>query len=544
MQPNFTLRSLRSYCMRIFATALILVSFNLTSKSQVLFNEDFVTMVPLPAGWAQQNLSTPVGTNPPWFQGNAAVFAAQNGAATSYAACNFNSVGGAATISNWLFTPNVTLTNGDIFTFYTRTTTGDFPDRLQVRMSTNGASVNVGATNTSVGDFTTLLVDINPTYTATGYPLVWTQFTVTISGLAGPISGRLAFRYFVENGGPLGANSDFIGVDNVSYRTFPTPCTGTPVVGNITGPNPVCPNIPFTLSLPLPTTSGLSYQWQSSPDNTTYTNIAGANGISLTTTLTATTWYRVRVSCGANTGTSTPLQVVRDAITNCYCAGGATSLAFEKISNVAYGTINNPSTSTAGYENFSGISTRMVHGQAAPMTVSISGGFSSDQVAVWIDYNQDGDLTDAGELALLTGTGAGPLTGIITIPTTATVGPTRMRVRMFDAAFNAEAPCGNTAFGQVEDYTVNIQPCIQGVFTTQPSNATVICSGTASFSIATSGSALSYQWQQRVSAAAPWTTVTNTGIFSGATTTTLTLTNVPGTMTGYQYRALRVGHFT
>ena len=115
MQPNFTLRSLRSYCMKIFATALIFVSFNLTSKSQVLFSEDFVTMVPLPAGWAQQNLSTPVGTNPTWFQGNTAVFAAQNGAATSYAACNFNSVAGAAIINNWLFTPNVTLTNGDIF---------------------------------------------------------------------------------------------------------------------------------------------------------------------------------------------------------------------------------------------------------------------------------------------------------------------------------------------------------------------------------------------------------------------------------------------
>ncbi len=544
MQPNFTLRSLRSYCMKIFATALIFVSFSLTSKSQLLINEDFVTMVPLPAGWAQQNLSTPLGTNPPWFQGNTAVFNAQNGAATSYAACNFNSVAGAAIISNWLFAPTVTLTNGDIFTFYTRTTTGDFPDRLQVRMSTNGASVNVGATNTSVGDFSRLLLDINPTYTATGYPTVWTQFSVTVSGLAAPISGRLAFRYFVEDGGPFGANSDFIGVDNVTYRTFPTPCSGIPVPGNITGPNPVCPNVNFTLSLPLPTTSGLSYQWQSSPDNVTYTNITGANGLSLTTTQATTTWYRVRVTCGANTGTSAPLQVVRDVVANCYCAAGATSLAFEKISNVTYGIINNTSSSTAGYENFSGQSTTMVHGQASPITVSISGGFSSDQVAVWIDYNQDGDLDDAGELALLTGNGVGPLSGIITIPPTATVGPTRMRVRMFDAAFNAPAPCGNTAFGQVEDYTVNIQPCIQGVFTTQPSSASIQCSGNASFSIATTGSALAYQWQQRVTAASPWTTVTNGGIFSGATTTTLTLTNVSGALNGYQYRAVMVGPCT
>ena len=57
-------------------------------------------------------------------------------------------------------------------------------------MSTNGASSNVGTTATDVGDFTTLLLDINPTYTTTGYPNVWTQFTVTVSGVIGrPLGG-------------------------------------------------------------------------------------------------------------------------------------------------------------------------------------------------------------------------------------------------------------------------------------------------------------------------------------------------------------------
>jgi hypothetical protein len=99
-----------------------------------------------------------------------------------------------------------------------------FPDRLQVRMSTNGSSANVGTAATDVGDFTTLLLDINPTYTSTGYPKVWTQFTVTVSGAASPSTGRLAFRYFVENGGPSGANSDYIGIDTVQYDCpVPTP---------------------------------------------------------------------------------------------------------------------------------------------------------------------------------------------------------------------------------------------------------------------------------------------------------------------------------
>jgi subtilisin-like proprotein convertase family protein len=204
-----------------------------------VFSETFNTAIPLPAGWASQNLSAPVGLTG-WFQGNTAVFSGNTG--TGYIGANFNNTTGANTISNWLFTPNTTLKNGDRFSFYTRTASGAFPDRLQVRMSTNGASVNAGTSNTSVGDFSTMLLDINPTYTNTGYPTAWTQYTVTLSGLpiAG-VSGRIAFRYFVENGGPGGANSDYIGIDDVVYTTFnPAPvttCTGSTanLIATITG---------------------------------------------------------------------------------------------------------------------------------------------------------------------------------------------------------------------------------------------------------------------------------------------------------------------
>src|SRR3990172_4931830 len=104
-------------------------------------NEGFDDVSTLPgSGWAQQNLSTPVGTNPNWVQGGTP-FNANSGAATAYVAVNYNSVAGAADISNWLFAPNRTFTNGDVITFYTRTITGPtYADRLQVRLSTNGTS--------------------------------------------------------------------------------------------------------------------------------------------------------------------------------------------------------------------------------------------------------------------------------------------------------------------------------------------------------------------------------------------------------------------
>lgn len=46
-----------------------------------------------------------------------------------------------------------------------------------------------------------------------------------MSGLAGPTSGRFAFRYFVTDGGPAGANSGRIGIDDVSYTAVPEPGT-------------------------------------------------------------------------------------------------------------------------------------------------------------------------------------------------------------------------------------------------------------------------------------------------------------------------------
>lgn len=180
--------------------------------------EDFANITTLPAaGWFTQNNSTPNGTTG-WFQGNSAVFPSQAGAPTAYIGANFNNSVGTNTISNWLLTPNRTFTNGDVIKFWTRTPTeSQFPDRLEVRFSGAGASTNVGTGTAGIGDFTQVLLTINPGLTVGGYPEVWTEFTITISGLAAPTSGRVAFRYFVTNAGPNGANSNFIGIDTFSY---------------------------------------------------------------------------------------------------------------------------------------------------------------------------------------------------------------------------------------------------------------------------------------------------------------------------------------
>lgn len=188
--------------------------------------EGFDDISTLPgAGWFTQNNSVPPGAKPNWFQGEAvAGFPAYNGAGNSYIAANYESVAGANTISNWLGMPNRVLRNGDVLSFYTRKATADnFPDRLEVRLSTNGASTDVGTGATGVGDFSTLMLSINPTLVTGVYPTAWTQYTITISGLPAPTSGRLAFRYFVTNGGSDGSNSDYIGIDQVQYTPYSCP---------------------------------------------------------------------------------------------------------------------------------------------------------------------------------------------------------------------------------------------------------------------------------------------------------------------------------
>jgi hypothetical protein len=208
-----------------FVLAGMLCTIN-SSAQAITENFDNITLL-AGNGWSLQNISTPVGTTN-WFQGtNVAAggpFDSYNGVANSYIGANYNNTGNTGTISNWLMMPNRTLRNGDVITFYSRKVSPDsYADRLEVRMSTNGASTNAGTNATTVGDFTTLLLSINPSLVLGVYPTVWTQYTITISGLSAPTSGRVAFRYFVTGAGASGVNSDYIGIDAFNYVPYVCP---------------------------------------------------------------------------------------------------------------------------------------------------------------------------------------------------------------------------------------------------------------------------------------------------------------------------------
>jgi len=69
----------------------------------------------------------------------------------------------------------------------------------------------------------------------TGLPETWTLYSATVSGLAAPVNVCVAFRYFVTQGGPSGANSHIMGVDAFNYAPIPEPGTWALMAGGIAG---------------------------------------------------------------------------------------------------------------------------------------------------------------------------------------------------------------------------------------------------------------------------------------------------------------------
>lgn len=285
--------------------------------------------------------------------------------------------------------------------------------------------------------------------------------------------------------------------------TPPTPCTGTPTAGTTAGPAGACSAVNFTLSLSGATTgvTGLTYQWQTSPDNITYTNIAATSSTASVNQIAAT-YYQCIVTCTPSgmSSTSTPLFVPMNSFINCYCTSNATSIADEDIFNVSLGTLNNTSTcaTTGGagsilneYSNYTAVAApNLAQTASYPLSVQIGtcGGSFTNSTRVFIDYNQNGLFTDAGETVYTSAAGtAGPHTEIssIIIPAGATLGNTRMRVVTVETGTPTSiTPCGTYTWGETEDYFVNIIALPPTPPTPTQSAAIPTCAGGTDLSVA------------------------------------------------------------
>ena len=306
----------------------------------------------------------------------------------------------------------------------------------------------------------------------------------TLAGVAGVAPGggaAGAATYTTAAAGAIGGAGQVV----LSY-TLPG-CTGSPTAGTaVTSATAISCSGTTNLSLTGSSTgSGLAYQWQQSFNGGAYANITGATAATYTTaTLTAAGTYVFKciITCTYSGLSATSAASATLTLTNtlCTCTAypscSAASAADDEILNVTVGTLNNTTTcaSLAGgagsvvamYSNYSGIVAAPTLTQGSTVSGSVTIGFCSGTAystgfAVYIDYNQNGVFTDAGEMvyspnATFTPAVAGtayPFT--FTVPVGATGGTTRMRIVDIEGGA-LPASTGTYSWGETEDYCVTI----------------------------------------------------------------------------------------
>lgn len=151
-----------------------------------------------------------------------------------------------------------------------------------------------------------------------------------------------------------------------------------------------------------------------------------------------------------------------------YCGPIEFSSTVEPITLVSVAGINNISDATIdgspAHEDFTTIEGDMEIGDSYAIALegNTNGGFTN-RFAVFIDWNQNGILNDAGEVFEIietingsTGADGQQATGMIEVPADALVGATRMRVKKIFGTSNYLDPCLGGSWGQAEDYTINV----------------------------------------------------------------------------------------
>ncbi|WP_428743515.1 M4 family metallopeptidase [Tenacibaculum sp.] len=214
--------------------------------------------------------------------------------------------------------------------------------------------------------------------------------------------------------------------------------------------------------------NGFTVSWTAVSGAASYDVTIGGNTTNVTsTTFNATgllsgTQYTVSVAAkctSGGTGTSATLNVTTTGTPPLnYCTSKGNSVSDEYIQRVQLGSIDQTSEGGNGYSDFTTVSTNLTIGESNTITITPkwTGTTYNEGYGVWIDYNKDGDFSDAGETVWTKAASkTTPVSTSFTVPASASEGATRMRIVM---KYNATpTACEATfSYGEVEDYTVNI----------------------------------------------------------------------------------------
>ena len=319
-----------------------------------------------------------------------------------------------------------------------------------------------------------------------------TTATLNITGATAGMNGYAYQVIVTGNCAPLTVTSTCATLTvNAATNITSQPANSTLCAGTSTS---------FTVAA---TGSTLTYQWQVSTDGgATWTNLTNVAPYS---NVTATTMNITATPAGLNG--------------NQYrCVVSSACSPLNSIAAVL--TVNSPPTISNQPAN-----STVCAGNTATFSVTATGGGLTYQWQESIDgganYNNLANVA--------------PYSGVTTA--TLSISPTTLVMNNFRYRVVVTGACPSAATSTGAILTVGTAMNI----TSQPSSSTICAGATTSFAITTSGTVISYQWQESTNGGSTWNNISNGGIYSGATTNTLTLTGVLASMNTYQYRAVVTG---
>lgn len=283
--------------------------------------------------------------------------------------------------------------------------------------------------------------------------------------------------------------------------------------------------------------SATNYTIQIKPTNTTNwstftttSNFYVYNGISNCTSYD----FKVKTNCSGNTSSNYSTISTFVSPSNgpsSYCTSKGSTGNFEWISKVVLAGTTHNSGMDLGYGDYTCFTFDL--NASSVYSIAITPSYASqaytEHFKAWIDYNQDGDFTDSNEEIFATTTPQNTMvSGSFTVPASAIDGTTRMRIAqkwVGAGDTGSPTPCMTFAYGEVQDYSVNITN----------NSATVICSNPdplpttnisqvgATINWTSDINAISYTVQYKASTSSTWATISNitnnylviTGLISG-----------------------------
>jgi hypothetical protein len=316
-------------------------------------------------------------------------------------------------------------------------------DVVQFLMSTNG-----GTTWTPL-----------ETYDSSNTP--GNTVTTEIYDIAAVTSSSVKFAYYANAGTSEDDDTDYdFFIDNFIVQTIPTtvPACASNVIATT---NTSCGNFATVLSWDATSgADGYKLSIGTTPGGTDILNALSLTAVNYSYTGSINTTYYYKVVPFNNNGDAVACaeQSFTTAATGCYCSSVPSSNDGNGITNVQLGTTNFPNGDVV-YFDHSATSVTMSQGVSNNVQITFATGYTYD-TNIWIDFNNDFDFEDAGELVLtgIASTNANPTTlnASFVMPATAALGVHKMRIGTSDFGQVPPSICYSGAYGVTLDFSVNI----------------------------------------------------------------------------------------